>query len=50
MQTAMVGVENRTSNVNGRATRIRWTSLKTNSRRKEPNVSEYLGRGGKQVP
>lgn len=35
MWTAMVSVENWTPNVNDRATKIRWRSLKTSSRHKE---------------
>lgn len=46
----MVSVENQTSNISEYATRIRWKSLKTNSRQKEEDGSEWLGQGGKEVP
>lgn len=48
--TAMVSVENQTSNISEHATRIRWKSLKTTSRQKEQNGSGCLGQGGKEVP
>lgn len=48
--TAMVSVKNWTSNINDHAMKIRWTSLKTNSRHKEQNRSECWAREVNMCP
>lgn len=46
----MVTVGNQSSKVNGDAARVRWISLKNNSRQKEQNGSKCLDQGGQHVP